>query len=122
MCIHVGARTQECTRARTHTWRPEADIRCLPQELSALCFETRPLTEPELTDSATLAVQQTPRILLSLPPSIRTTDHSAKTSSCVGTVDLNLGPRATRKAVYPQARRQAVYQRAGPVLIVVISV
>lgn len=43
ICVYVCICSYVCERA----WRPEANIRCLPQSFSTLCFETGSLTEPE---------------------------------------------------------------------------
>lgn len=48
-------------------WRPGVNIMCLPQLLTTSFFETGSLTRLELTDSARLAGQQGPGILLSPP-------------------------------------------------------
>lgn len=47
-----------------YTRKPEVDIRCLPQQLATLFFDTRPLTEPGTRSLARPAGHQA---LLSLP-------------------------------------------------------
>lgn len=62
MCMYVFAYAYTDARVRVCVCRP--DVRCHPQSLSTISFETLNL---ELTDLVRLAVQLAPRIHLSLP-------------------------------------------------------
>lgn len=107
LCVHVhtGTHTHTLALAHPHTCggqRWTTDV--CPNHSPLYSLRQSLSLSLELTDSATLAGQHTPRILLSLPPTAEITGHTTKTHSYVGAGRLNLDPCTTRRVAHQRVR------------------